>query len=122
MPRLLWLLSLALLQSCAGSPVAQQLEQSFDAPEPLPAAMKVPAEEPVEAAGTVPSEPPIDLAETPAKPQPALPTNPRLPPEPYRITIRLAGADPAAPAEAVTRALRDASVDFMVERIERVAP
>ena len=122
MPRLLWLLSLALLQSCAGSPVAQQLEQSFDAPKPQPAAMKVPAEEPVEAAGTVPSEPPIDLAETPAKPQPALPTTPRLPPEPYRITIRLAAADPAAPAEAVTRVLRDASVDFMVERIERVAP
>ena len=122
MPRLLWLLSLAFLQSCAGSPVAQQLEQSFDAPEPQPAAMKVPAEEPVEAAGTVPSEPPIDLAETPAKPQPALPTTPRLPPEPYRITIRLAAADPAAPAEAVTRVLRDASVDFMVERIERVAP
>ena len=40
----------------------------------------------------------------------------------YRITIRLAGADPAAPAEAVTRALREADVGFAVERIERVEP
>ena len=42
--------------------------------------------------------------------------------EPYRITIRLAGADPAAPAEAVTRALRQSDVTFSVERIERVTP
>ena len=42
--------------------------------------------------------------------------------EPYRITIRLAGADPAAPAEAVTRALRQSEVTFSVERIERVTP
>ena len=46
----------------------------------------------------------------------------RLPQAPYRITIRLAGADPAAPAEAVTRALREADVGFAVERIERVEP
>ena len=44
------------------------------------------------------------------------------PKAPYRITIRVAGADPAAPAEAVTRALRDADVGFAVERIERVEP
>ena len=44
------------------------------------------------------------------------------PPAPYRITIRLAGADPAAPAEAVTRALRQSDVVFSVERIERIAP
>lgn len=42
--------------------------------------------------------------------------------EPYRITIRLSGADPAAPAEAVTRALRRADVPFSVERIERIEP
>ena len=44
------------------------------------------------------------------------------PPAPYRITIRLAGADPAAPAEAVTRALRKSDVVFSVERIERITP
>ena len=57
-------------------------------------------------------------------PQPKPRTVPfqRLPQAPYRITIRLAGADPAAPAEAVTRALREAYVGFAVERIERVEP
>ena len=45
---------------------------------------------------------------------------PQRPSLPYRVTIRLAGADPSAPAEAVTRALRDASVAFSVERIEAV--
>ena len=44
------------------------------------------------------------------------------PQEPYRITIRLSGADPAAPAEAVTRVLRNADVRFAVERIERIQP
>ena len=42
--------------------------------------------------------------------------------EPYRITIRLSGADPSAPAEAVTHALRKADVRFAVERIERIQP
>ncbi|WP_411876094.1 hypothetical protein [Vulcanococcus limneticus] len=32
------------------------------------------------------------------------------------------GADPSAPAEAVTRALRAAGVSFEVETIERIAP
>ena len=45
-----------------------------------------------------------------------------LPQEPYRITIRLSAADPASPAEAVTRVLRQAGVPFAVERIERVEP
>ncbi|WP_269607496.1 hypothetical protein [Prochlorococcus marinus] len=40
-------------------------------------------------------------------------------PQPYRIIIRLSGSDPSAPAEALTRALRDAGVMFEVERIER---
>ena len=45
-----------------------------------------------------------------------------LPQEPYRITIRLSAADPASPAETVTRVLREAGVPFSVERIERVEP
>ncbi len=40
-------------------------------------------------------------------------------PQPYRIIIRLSGANPSAPAETVTRALRDAGVIFEVEKIER---
>ena len=40
-------------------------------------------------------------------------------PQPYRIIIRLSGANPAAPAETVTEALRKAEVQFEVEKIER---
>ncbi len=40
-------------------------------------------------------------------------------PQPYRIILKLSGADPSAPAETVTNALRKAGVDFEVEKIER---
>ena len=41
-------------------------------------------------------------------------------PQPYRVIIRLSGANPAAPAETVTEALRKAGVQFEVEKIERL--
>ena len=40
-------------------------------------------------------------------------------PRPYRIILRLSGANPSAPAETVTKALRKAGVQFEVEKIER---
>ena len=40
-------------------------------------------------------------------------------PQPYRIILKLSGADPSAPAETVTEALRKAGVQFEVEKIER---
>ena len=40
-------------------------------------------------------------------------------PQPYRIIIRLSGANPSAPAETVTKVLRKAGVKFEVEKIER---
>ena len=145
MARLLWLLPVGLLQACAGTPVAEQLERSFGVPEERPAQPAAP----VPPSKTKPTEtspmqttPAVDR---PAKPAPKAASRPepqdaeepeesvpeekqrpataqRLPQAPYRITIRLAGADPAAPAEAVTRALREADVGFAVERIERVEP
>ena len=140
MARLLWLLPVGLLQACAGTPVAEQLERSFAVPEERPAqpAAPIPASEtsPIQTtpAADRPAEPapkaasrsePQDAEESEEsvpeeKQRPA--TAQRLPQAPYRITIRLAGADPAAPAEAVTRALREADVGFAVERIERVEP
>lgn len=39
---------------------------------------------------------------------------------PYRIMIRLSAADPAAPAEGVTEALRRAGIGFEVETIEKL--
>ena len=40
-------------------------------------------------------------------------------PQPYRIILKLSAANPSAPAETVTAALRKAGVDFEVEKIER---
>ncbi len=40
-------------------------------------------------------------------------------PRPYRIILKLSGANPSAPAETVTNALRKAGVQFEVEKIER---
>lgn len=137
MLRLVWLLPLALLQACAGSPVAEELQRSFESPE-LTA---------TEAEATIPEQPPVvdptpidrsQVVDEEATAKPDTDTNPDTdvdgidvqqpiskslqPPAPYRITIRLAGADPAAPAEAVTRALRQSEVVFSVERIERITP
>ena len=43
-----------------------------------------------------------------------------LQPAPYRVILKLPSADPAAPAELVTQALRAAGVRFEVETIERL--
>ena len=148
MRRWVWLLPLALLQACAGTPLAEQLEQSFTTldgePQPesgpssstqpdtaVPVIQAAPVDEPVETSARVSGQkdadpvvetsPPETVPPETVSPQPVR-TMPRQPLAPYRITIRLAGADPAAPAEAVTQALRSSAVDFMVERIERVVP
>ena len=141
MHRLVWLLPLALLQACAGSPVAEELQRSFESPE-LAA---------TEAEAPIPEQPPVvdpapinrsQVVDEEAATKPDTDTDADndtdtdvdgidvqqpmskslQPPAPYRITIRLAGADPAAPAEAVTRALRQSEVVFSVERIERITP
>ena len=127
MPRLLWLLLLLSLQACAGSRVAEQLESSFAVPQesvaPSPAvAHAKPESDPVPEPAPEPDPEPIQPVVATQEPPPPSAELQRQPPAPYRITIRLAGADPAAPAEAVTRALRDADVGFAVERIERVEP
>ena len=147
MRRLLWLLPVGLLQACAGTPVAEQLERSFAVPEDTTEIRSVQVA-PVQAPKTSPTadRPAVSVPEiatpaassvpTPAAssaetqdlqtPKPKETVRPSAsqpqPQEPYRITIRLAGANPAAPAEAVTRALREADVGFAVERIERVDP
>ena len=139
MHRLVWLLPLALLQACAGSPVAEELQRSFESPE----LTATEAEAPIPEKPQVMDPTPIDRSQEVEVEQEAATksdtdTNPDTdgdgidvqqpiskslqPPAPYRITIRLAGADPAAPAEAVTRALRKSDVVFSVERIERITP
>ena len=137
MHRLVWLLPLALLQACAGSPVAEELQRSFESPERT----ATEAEAPIPEQPPVVDPAPIDRSQEVEVDEEAAtksdidtdtdtdgidvqqPISKSLqPPAPYRITIRLAGADPAAPAEAVTRALRQSEVVFSVERIERITP
>ena len=143
--RLTWLVPLVLLQGCAGTPLAERLETSFGAQD---AALLTAPDTVVErqAARSVQANPtglaikdsvspaaelpdvetsasnPIASEPTPSDPTPSDPPSSNQPQEPYRITIRLSGADPAAPAEAVTRVLRNADVSFAVERIERIQP
>ena len=133
--RLTWLVPLVLLQGCAGTPLAERLETSFGAQD---AALLTAPDTVVErqAARSVQANPTgsaikdsvIPATELPevetsaSNPTPSDPPSSNQPQEPYRITIRLSGADPAAPAEAVTRVLRNADVSFAVERIERIQP
>ena len=164
MRALLWLgLPLVLVQGCAGSPVGEQLERSFDSPstpvseseeageKPESVAVPKPSIKPVlstdAVAGPKADVPKADVpkvdgpevddaevteskpADPPVKTSLSVEDNASTPesagtseqaPQPYRITIRLSAADPAAPAEAVTRALRGSDVRFAVERIERI--
>ena len=148
--RLTWLVPLVLLQGCAGTPLAERLETSFGtqdaalltAPDKVvesQAARSVQAnptgsviKDSVSPAADLPdaetsaSNPittnPIASDPIPSDPPSSKPPSSNQPQEPYRITIRLSGADPAAPAEAVTRVLRNADVSFAVERIERIQP
>ena len=143
--RLTWLVPLVLLQGCAGTPLAERLETSFGAQD---AALLTAPDTVVErqAARSVQANPTgsaINDSVSPAAelpdvetsasnptasnpiasdPTPSDPPSSNQPQEPYRISIRLSGADPAAPAEAVTRVLRNADVSFAVERIERIQP
>ena len=73
---------------------------------PKPAGSTAPASGPAAGAGPL-------VAQRPAAPAAANPS-------PYRVTIRLPQADPSAPAEVVTEALRAAGVPFEVETIERI--
>ena len=144
-----WLLALVLLQGCAGSPLAEQFERSFDpdvegvrssSPSPELRAVDIPSDQ-LKAKDSTPAQDneaieeddvqarqpdpppdaPVAAPEQMKDPVPEVVSAPmQRPALPYRVTIRLAGADPSAPAEAVTRALRDASVAFSVERIEAV--
>ena len=148
--RLTWLVPLVLLQGCAGTPLAERLETSFGAQDAalLTAPDKVVESQAARSVQAKPTgsvikdsvSPAADLPDAETSASNSIASNPiasnpipsdspsskppssNQPQEPYRITIRLSGADPAAPAEAVTRVLRNADVSFAVERIERIQP
>tara|TARA_Y100001968_G_C19061264_1_gene573891 strand:+ start:135 stop:530 length:396 start_codon:yes stop_codon:yes gene_type:complete len=109
---------LGLLQGCAGSPVGEKLENSFN--EPLVAEKKKNIIEPnfesIIEDSVVKTN---DSGKSSLFQQQS--SSLEVPHEPYRVTIRLLAVDPSAPAEKVTRALRDANVRFAIERIEQVS-
>ncbi|MCX5940901.1 MAG: hypothetical protein NTX18_07785 [Cyanobium sp. LacPavin_0818_WC50_MAG_67_9] len=115
-----------LLASCSGTRFGDQLARSFSTPQAQPAAPPpAPIQTPIpgtSAPGTTAAT--SKGAKAPKAPVPPVPSLPRATqpskPAPYRITIQLPSADPAAPAEAVTEALRAAGVTFEVEMIERI--
>ena len=112
------------LAGCSGTRFGDQLARSFSTPPAQPAQPVSPAPNPATSTPASKAAPPPTAA-SPKKAEPkpveAKPAavNPSKP-APYRITIQLPSADPAAPAEAVTEALRAAGVSFEVEMIERV--
>jgi hypothetical protein len=127
-----------LLSSCGGTSFGDALSRSFSRAPATPAAPAAPARTtapatpaptpaaPTPAAG---KEPAATAATPPPRPAagttgatPAPPLAPAVRPAPYRVTIRLPQADPSAPAEVVTKALRAAGVPFEVETIERMPP
>ena len=142
---LVGLAGVLLLGGCSGTPFGDQLSRSFSSPpgasapaeratatKPDPAQASDPAKttELAKTTDSAKTSDPAKLAKlaastvkTPeAKPLPAparlVPVT--LAPAPYRVTIKLPAADPSAPAEVVTKALRAAGVSFEVETIERV--
>ena len=131
-PLLVGLLPLLLVGS-SSTPLGQQLGASFDAPppsEPTPAAKLEPAIKPVPPQQPKAEEPQADpepAAEATPAPEPEPKAEPEQTaeprdPQPYRVILRLPSADPSAPAEAVTKALRAAGLPFEVETIERLQP
>ena len=100
----------------------QEAKQAEENPVPAqepkaeePKATPEPAQPAEAAAETTPASEPEPKAE------PEQAAEPR-DPQPYRVILRLPSADPSAPAEAVTKALRAAGLPFEVETIERLQP
>lgn len=110
----------------AGGGAATVAPPGGTAPAAAAGASKASAAAPPSGAGsTAPGRPPLATGPAASTP-PATAAGQGRPraasanPSPYRVTIRLPLADPSAPAEVVTEALRAAGVPFEVETIERM--
>ena len=121
---------LTMLGGCSTTPIGEQLGNSFgpspDAPKPI----KQTSLQPKPPNPELPKpDVPKPAAQKPEAPKPEAqkfevqkPSIPAAAPVPYRVVLRLPSTDPAAPAEALTKALRAANLPFEVETIERVRP
>lgn len=142
----LLLVPLLLLAGCSGTPLGDQLSGSFSpGSTPAPGGAEGPRPTTGNAAGrsngsagqppsspatgadrsaTTTASPGNSTSQNPASGsrRSSAPPRPASTPAPYRVTIKLPAADPSAPAEALTEALRSAGLSFEVETIERVGP
>ena len=110
------------LGGCSNTPIGEQLGNSFGPSPDLP---KAKSQSPTLPKPTLPPPkrelPKAELPKPEAKQlEVQKPLTPAAAPVPYRVVLRLPATDPAAPAEALTRALRAANLPFEVETIERV--
>jgi hypothetical protein len=118
---------ICVLGGCSNTPIGEQLGNSFGPSPDLPKAKSQSPSLPKPALPkpTIPPPKPELPKAEPAKPEAKQlelqkPLAPAAAPVPYRVVLRLPATDPAAPAEALTKALRAANLPFEVETIERV--
>ena len=127
------------LQSCSNTVIGEKLESSFDTPQnpsasrdiniqskkqnempKITSRIKVEKKKNEKDLGEIIKDNSIPNKDRLSQKSSKLVKNTIFTPQPYRIILRLSGANPSAPAEAVTKALRKAGVQFEVEKIERV--
>ena len=113
------------LQACSDSQFEKRLADSFDAPlKPDSSLKKSEKIKPVTSSSiqTIKDSDVLKAREIKPKKElkPSLKRPKKFTPHPYRIVIRLSGANPSAPAEVVTTVLRNAGVVFEIEKIERL--
>lgn len=118
---------ICVLGGCSNTPIGEQLGNSFGPSPDLPKAKSQSPSLPKPALPKPTLPPPKPELPKPelAKPEAKSlelqkPLTPAAAPVPYRVVLRLPATDPAAPAEALTKALRAANLPFEVETIERV--
>ena len=117
-----------LLQGCNPNNIGQELSNSFDQPETQPKlnTKSLELEKPkiVKSIKNSSNSKSVDKGKKPikiGKKRKSLGLKKvTYTPRPYRITIKLSGANPSSPSESVTNALIKAGVKFEVEMIERI--
>ena len=126
------------LQSCSNTLIGEKLESSFDTPQnqttsgktniksekqneipTILSRIRVEKKENEKDFGKINKENSISNKDRLSQKSNKLLKKTIFTPQPYRIILRLSGANPSAPAETVTQALRKAGVQFEVEKIER---
>ena len=136
--RLFLIVILIPLQSCSNTVIGEKLESSFDTPRnprasedinikskkqnempKITSRIKVEKKKNEKDLGKIIKENSISNKDRLSQKSSKSVKNTIFTPQPYRIILRLSGANPSAPAETVTKALRKAGVQFEVEKIER---